>query len=153
MVEAIEKAGYTGKVKIGMDVAASEFFTEDKVRFRFGTHESCSPRLTRTPSQMYDLDFKTAGNDGSQKITGAALTDVYKAFVRDYPVISIEDPFDQDDWATYASMTAELGKDTQVGSEAHNNAVGERWEMYLLTPPLTASYMGERFRLLATTCW
>jgi enolase len=28
--EAIEKAGYTGKVKIGMDVAASEFFTEDK---------------------------------------------------------------------------------------------------------------------------
>lgn len=74
---------------------------------------------THTPSQMYDLDFKTAGNDGSQKITGAALTDVYKAFVRDYPVISIEDPFDQDDWATYASMTAELGKDTQVGSKAH----------------------------------
>lgn len=100
---------------------------------------------------MYDLDFKTAGNDGSQKITGAALTDVYKAFVRDYPVISIEDPFDQDDWATYASMTAELGKDTQVGSEAHN-AVGERREMYLFTPTDCILY-DLRFRLLATICW
>jgi hypothetical protein len=32
VVEAIAKAGYTGKVVIGMDVAASEFYTEDKVR-------------------------------------------------------------------------------------------------------------------------
>jgi len=42
---AIAKAGYVDKVKIGMDVAASEFFDEGK----------------------YDLDFKTKGNDGSQK--------------------------------------------------------------------------------------
>merc|ERR1719174_3577513 len=41
VVEAIEKAGYTGKVKIGMDAAASEFYTDD---------------------QMYDLDFKTQGD-------------------------------------------------------------------------------------------
>ncbi len=33
MVEAIAKAGYTGKVVIGMDVAASEFYTADKVPF------------------------------------------------------------------------------------------------------------------------
>jgi enolase len=44
-----QAAGYTGKVKIGMDVAASEFLTEDG---------------------KYDLDFKTANNDGSQKLTG-----------------------------------------------------------------------------------
>ena len=35
VVEAIAKAGYTGKVVIGMDVAASEFYTEDKVVFAF----------------------------------------------------------------------------------------------------------------------
>ncbi len=46
--DAIEKAGYTGKVKIGMDVASSEFFTEDK---------------------MYDLNFKNTPNDGTQKKT------------------------------------------------------------------------------------
>merc|ERR1719251_395511 len=51
VVEAIEKAGYTGKVKIGMDVAASEFYTEEK---------------------KYDLDFKSEGDakDKSQTKTG-----------------------------------------------------------------------------------
>merc|ERR1711935_319221 len=70
VVEAIEKAGYTGKVKIGMDVAAAEFYTEDK---------------------MYDLDFKTGGDakDKSQKISGDKLTDMYKGFCANYPVISI----------------------------------------------------------------
>ena len=47
----MQKAGYTGKVKIGMDVAASEFYTEDK---------------------KYDLDFKTENNDKSKVITGYA---------------------------------------------------------------------------------
>jgi enolase len=61
-------------VKIGMDVAASEFYTEDK---------------------MYDLDFKTENNDGSQKKTSAQMQDMYKSFVEHYPVITIEDPFDQ----------------------------------------------------------
>jgi enolase len=46
-------------------------------------------------AQMYDLDFKTKGNDGSQKLSGAALTDLYKDFLAKYPVVSIEDPFDQ----------------------------------------------------------
>ena len=54
-----------------MDVAASEFYTEDK---------------------MYDLDFKTADNDGSQKKTAAQMQDMYKSFVENYPVVSIEDP-------------------------------------------------------------
>lgn len=73
--EAIEKAGYVGKVKIGMDVAAAEFYLSE--------------------SKSYDLDFKTENNDGSQVKTGAELLEVYKAFCNEYPVISIEDPFDQ----------------------------------------------------------
>lgn len=84
--EAIAKAGYEGKVKIGMDVAASEFYTEDK---------------------MYDLDFKTKDNDGSQKKTGAQMQDMYKSFCENYPVISIEDPFDQDDWEAYTAFTTD----------------------------------------------
>lgn len=81
---AIEKAGYTGKVKIGMDVAASEFKTED---------------------DHYDLAFKEAENDGSQKKTGAEMLDLYKKFCEDYPIITIEDPFDQDDWDNTTAFT------------------------------------------------
>jgi len=63
---------------------------------------------------MYDLDFKTKNNDGSQKISGEALLNMYKEFVAEYPMISIEDPFDQDDWATYTAMTAALGEECQI---------------------------------------
>jgi len=82
-VQAIEKAGYTGKVQIGMDVAASEFFKEGK----------------------YDLDFKNKESDPAKWVTSDQLIDLYKSFVEKYPVISIEDPFDQDDWAAYTKMT------------------------------------------------
>ncbi|XP_051140077.1 enolase-like [Andrographis paniculata] len=90
---AIEKAGYTGKVVIGMDVAASEFYGSDK---------------------KYDLNFKEEKNDGSQKISGDQLKDLYKSFVSGYPIVSIEDPFDQDDWGTYAKLTGEVGGQVQI---------------------------------------
>ncbi|XP_019454666.1 PREDICTED: enolase-like [Lupinus angustifolius] len=90
---AIAKAGYTGKVVTGMDVAASEFYTSDK---------------------KYDLNFKEDNNDGSQKISGEALKDLYKSFVTEYPIVSIEDPFDQDDWEHYAMLTGEVGTNVQI---------------------------------------
>ena len=66
-----------------MDVAASEFLKDGK----------------------YDLDFKNKASDGSKALTGAALIDLYKQFCRDYPIITIEDPFDQDDWAEWTAFT------------------------------------------------
>ncbi|GFY82706.1 enolase [Actinidia rufa] len=91
---AIAKAGYTGKVVIGMDVAASEFYNEK--------------------DKTYDLNFKEENNDGSQKITGDQLKDLYKSFVDEYPIVSIEDPFDQDDWEHYTKMTCEIGEKVQI---------------------------------------
>jgi len=91
ITDAIEKAGYTGKIEIGMDVAASEFYKGDNT---------------------YDLDFKTANNDGSQKIDGGKLCDLYMSYVKEFPITSIEDPFDQDDWVNWSKMTA--GTDIQI---------------------------------------
>uniref|UniRef100_A0A4W6E5L4 Beta-enolase n=1 Tax=Lates calcarifer TaxID=8187 RepID=A0A4W6E5L4_LATCA len=80
---AIEKAGYPDKIIIGMDVAASEFFRSGK----------------------YDLDFKSP-DDPSRHISGEKLGDLYRSFIKSYPVQSIEDPFDQDDWEHWAKFTA-----------------------------------------------
>ncbi|KAJ1079960.1 hypothetical protein NDU88_000182 [Pleurodeles waltl] len=82
---AIEKAGYLDKIVIGMDVAASEFYRNGK----------------------YDLDFKSP-DDPSRYITGEKLGEIYKSFIKDYPVVSIEDPFDQDDWETWKSFQAQV---------------------------------------------
>ncbi|XP_078507653.1 gamma-enolase [Lissotriton helveticus] len=84
--EAIEKAGYTDKIVLGMDVAASEFFRDGK----------------------YDLDFKSP-DDPSRYISAEELGELYQSFIRDYPVVSIEDPFDQDDWEAWSRFTAEVG--------------------------------------------
>ncbi|KAG9144410.1 hypothetical protein Leryth_017535 [Lithospermum erythrorhizon] len=87
LIDAIEKAGYTGKIKIGMDVAASEFLMKDG---------------------SYDLNFKKQPNDGAHVLSSQKLGDLYKEFIRDFPIVSIEDPFDQDDWGSWASLTSSV---------------------------------------------
>lgn len=63
---AIEKAGFTEKVVVGMDVAASEFYREGK----------------------YDLDFKSPP-DPERHITAEELADIYQGFVNSYPGLLI----------------------------------------------------------------
>ncbi|KAJ9568232.1 hypothetical protein OSB04_004198 [Centaurea solstitialis] len=87
LIDAIEKAGYTGKIKIGMDVAASEFLTKDG---------------------KYDLNFKKQPNDGAHVLSAPKLGDLYREFVRDFPIVSIEDPFDQDDWTSWTSLQSSV---------------------------------------------
>lgn len=82
---AIEKAGYTGKVEIGMDVAASEFYKDGK----------------------YDLLWKTKQAGSAEScLSGDKLADVYRSYVAEYPIVSIEDPFEQDDWDAWTKFTA-----------------------------------------------
>merc|ERR1711972_983390 len=92
LMEAIKKSGHEAKVKIGTDVAASEFYKDGK----------------------YDLDFKNPDSKPSDWKTGAEMADYYKAWFSKYPFISIEDPFDQDDWAAYSQFNALCGKDMQI---------------------------------------
>eukprot|EP00271_Cylindrocystis_brebissonii_P006832 TRINITY_DN19673_c0_g1_i1.p1 TRINITY_DN19673_c0_g1~~TRINITY_DN19673_c0_g1_i1.p1 ORF type:complete len:484 (-),score=106.64 TRINITY_DN19673_c0_g1_i1:236-1687(-) len=86
--QAIDRAGYTGKMKIAMDAAASDFFTDD---------------------QMYDLRWKEQEPEekqrGAQKSSTAALMEVYKTLCTEYPLVSIEDPFEASDSASFRSLT------------------------------------------------
>jgi enolase len=93
IMEAVKKAGYEGKCTIGMDVAASEF----KVKKPDGTFD-------------YDLDFKYDGN----VVSADALSNLYNELAKDFPVVTIEDPFDEDDWTNWTKFTQEHGKQFQV---------------------------------------
>ncbi|KAJ1998489.1 phosphopyruvate hydratase [Coemansia thaxteri] len=92
LTEAIEKAGYTGQISIGMDVAASEFYKDGK----------------------YDLDFKSADSDSAKHLSTTELSDLYTSFAKKFPVVSIEDPFDQDDWEAYTHLQSTLGQEIQI---------------------------------------
>jgi len=97
IMEATEAAGYLDKVSVGLDVASSEFKVEGE--------------------NAYDLDFKTAegdGKDASLKLSGDELIAFYKKMIAKYPIVTIEDPFDQDDWDNWTKFCKEVGTDVQV---------------------------------------
>jgi len=92
LMEAINASGHAAKVKIGTDVAASEFFIDGK----------------------YDLDFKNHNSPPEMKLTPDQLSDYYKAWMDKFPLVSIEDPFDQDDWNGYSNFMKKYGDKVQV---------------------------------------
>ena len=89
ILQSIQNAGYApGKeVYLALDVAASEFYIDGKYVFK--------------------------KSDGSEK-TIDQMIDFYLALVDKYPIISIEDGFDEDDWDGWKIMTDELGKKIQL---------------------------------------
>jgi enolase len=98
VMEAITAAGYEGKCTVGLDVAASEFKVKDS-----GEGEAA----------VYDLGlWDESGEDN--KLSGAQLMDLYKGMIKDFPVVTIEDAFDEDDWSNWASMNAAVGKEVQI---------------------------------------
>merc|ERR1719473_902372 len=94
LMEAIKKSGHENKVKIATDVAASEFYNAD--------------------TKMYDLDFKNKDSPPEMKKTAAQLTEVYQGWISKYPFVSIEDPFDQDDWEAYTACMEAIGSQQQI---------------------------------------
>lgn len=93
-MDAIKDAGHSGKVKLAMDVAASEFYVAE--------------------DQTYNLGFKVDPPDPSLIKTRSQLMAFYSNIASKYPIVSIEDPFDQDDWDGYAEMVQEMGDKVQV---------------------------------------
>lgn len=88
IMEAIKKAGYEpGKdVMLGIDVAASEFYSDGK--------------------------YNLVGEGRS--LTTDELINFYKELVSKYPIISIEDPVDENDWEGFVKITKELGDKVQL---------------------------------------
>jgi enolase len=94
IMEAADKAGYLNKISVGLDVASSEFKVKDK--------------------DAYDLDFKAAEKDPSQVLSGDEMIALYKKLIDKYPIVTIEDPFDQDDWENWSKIVAEVGEEVQI---------------------------------------
>jgi len=96
IMEAIAAAGYDGKCTVGLDVAASEF------------------KIKSSPAgkdAVYDLGM---WDQAPEQLSGPALMDFYVDLIRDFPIVTIEDAFDEDDWPNWQELVAKIGKDVQV---------------------------------------
>jgi enolase len=91
ILRAIEKAGYRPgeDVFIAMDAAASEFYLAEENVYHF--HKSTGDKLT--PAQMVDY---------------------WTDWTKKYPIVSIEDGLDEDDWASWALLNKSIGQDVQL---------------------------------------
>ena len=85
---AVKDAGYEGKVDIGLDVAASEFYQNGK----------------------YNLGFKMSEDNF---LSPDEMIEYYKKLAEKYPIISIEDPFDQSDFSSFSKLT-EILKEKKI---------------------------------------
>lgn len=96
IMEASERAGHLDKITVGLDVASSEFKVAGK--------------------DAYDLDFKTTGadKDTSMTLSGDEMIAFYKSLIDKYPIVTIEDPFDQDDWENWSKIVAAVGDKVQI---------------------------------------
>lgn len=52
------------------------------------------------------MDFKNPKSDKSKRLSPEKLLNLYMDFMKGYPIVSIEDPFDQDDFDAWSKMTA-----------------------------------------------
>ena len=86
IVEAIEKAGYKPgeQVALALDVASSEFYNDG----------------------AYDFE--------GQKKSAAEMSEYYADLVAKYPLVSIEDPLDENDWEGYKTLTEQIGDKVQI---------------------------------------
>ena len=86
IVEAIKKAGLEpGKdIALALDVASSEFYKDGKYHFEGGEH------------------------------TAEEMVKVYEDLISSYPIVSIEDPLQEDDWEGYTNLTAKIGDRVQI---------------------------------------
>lgn len=86
IVEAIEGAGYKvgEEVALALDVASSEFYKDGKYHFEGGEH------------------------------TAEEMAKVYEDLISNYPIVSIEDPLQEDDWEGYTKLTETIGDKVQI---------------------------------------
>ncbi len=101
LTEAIELAGYSpgDQLSIALDVAAQEFLHDDG----------------------YHID--------GEVLDGEGLGDLYAAWLDEHPIVSIEDPFGEDDWSAWQAFTAQCGERCQiVGDDLYVTNIGRLQE-------------------------
>merc|ERR1711966_163258 len=101
IMEAVAAAGHENVCTVGLDVASSEFKVKPGP---FGA------------DAMYDLDFKTAegSKDPALMLTAGELHNLYGELIRDFPIVTVEDPFDEDDWPNWSKIVAAQGGPVQI---------------------------------------
>ena len=94
--QAVELAGYRMEkdIRIALDIAASELYNSDFKTYEFpGESKMCGKKVIRSAEELIDY---------------------YEELMQEFPICSIEDPLDEEDWEGWELLTVRLGRDVQL---------------------------------------
>jgi len=108
IMEAVKNAGYTDKVVLGTDAAASEFCNKNKelTEFKYDLNKWVKKDEKAKADDKKEDDAQLLDSDG--------LSKVYKEWTEKYPLESVEDSHDEDDWKGWNAFNKMLGDKIQI---------------------------------------
>ena len=110
-----DEGGYAPALKANNEAVEVILEAIAKAGFKAGRGEQVAIALDPAASELYDEETKTYNlRKEGKKLTGEQMVEFWAKWVKDYPIVSIEDGLAQDDWDTWKLMTKELGGQIQI---------------------------------------
>jgi len=110
-----DEGGYAPALKANGEALEVILAAIEKAGFKAGRGQDVAIALDPAASELYEEDTKLYNlRKEGKKLTGEQMVEFWKKWVKDYPIVSIEDGLAQDDWASWQLMTQELGDKLQI---------------------------------------
>jgi len=110
-----DEGGYAPALKANSEAVEVILEAITKAGFKAGRGEQVAIALDPAASELYDEKTKTYNlRKEGKKLTGLQMVEFWAKWVKDYPIVSIEDGLAQDDWESWILMTKELGGKIQI---------------------------------------
>jgi enolase len=110
-----DEGGYAPALKANNEAVEVILEAIAKAGFKAGRGEQVAIALDPAASELYDEETKTYNlRKEGKKLTGPQMVEFWAKWVKDYPIVSIEDGLAQDDWESWILMTKQLGSQIQI---------------------------------------
>ncbi|MFZ5903958.1 MAG: phosphopyruvate hydratase [Chloroflexota bacterium] len=110
-----DEGGYAPSLKANNEAVEVILTAIEKAGFKAGRGKDVALALDPAASELYDGKTKTYNlRKEGKKLTGEQMVEYWAKWVKDYPIVSIEDGHAQDDWESWILMTKKLGDRIQI---------------------------------------
>jgi enolase len=110
-----DEGGYAPALKANNEAIELILAAIEKAGFKTGRGQEVAIALDPAASELYDEKTKKYNlRKEGKELTGEQMVEFWAKWVKDYPIVSIEDGLAQDDWSSWSLMTKELGDKIQI---------------------------------------
>ena len=110
-----DEGGFAPPLKANNEAIEVILAAIEKAGFKAGRGQQVAIALDPAASELYEEDTKTYNlRKEGKKLTGEQLVEYWAKWIKDYPIVSLEDGLAQDDWSSWQLLTSKLGGQVQI---------------------------------------